>query len=52
MNSFNVFVAVLAALGVRDIVNYIADRLEAKRHKKNLRLLIEHLEDVEADDEE
>ena len=52
MNTFNVFAAVLGALGVRDIINYIAERLEDERRKKNLRLWIEKLEDDEADDDE
>lgn len=51
MNTVDMFVAVLAAIAVRDFVTYFVNKWEEKKHKERLRLFIEHLEDEEADDD-
>lgn len=51
MNTFDIFVGVLLAVAVRDAIIYFVDRYESERRHKQLHLMLDQLEDLEADDD-
>ena len=52
MNIFSMFAAVFSAIALRDLINYFVRYYEEKKHRERLRTFLDHLEDVEADDED
>lgn len=52
MNTFDIFVGAFLALAVRDTINYFVARYESTRRRKQMQILIDQLEDMEADDDE
>lgn len=52
MSTFDIFLGVLLAVAVRDTIVYFVDRYESERRHKQLHLMLDQLEDLEADDED